>query len=275
MQFKEEVMMHYQIKFDQFGEYIEVPQLSELGLTHKFLLAPYNFKNRTGNEIATSIIDAMQSFNLDKTTLTVYTGQQTHSRHVNIIETLTNDEVVDNTVYYEVKDTDGLMTAMNNTVLLSKYADCIPIIIFDAQKKVHANIHSGWRGTLQKIGIHALQLMIEQFDVQVDDLWIVLGPAIGFHEFEVTEEVMRAFDDTFPHIIDQHYKKQDDTHWLIDTKGLYKTLFKQFGIKDDRIIDIDISTPLCPKCHSYRRDKADYQLMGVVSFVGAQEETTS
>lgn len=52
---------------------------------------------------------------------------------------------------------DGLITDKKEIVLATTNADCILLLMFDPIKKVIANVHSGWRGTLQVISIKTVE----------------------------------------------------------------------------------------------------------------------
>ena len=53
---------------------------------------------------------------------------------------------------------DGLITDKKEIVLATTNADCILLLMFDPIKKVIANVHSGWRGTLQEISVKTVVL---------------------------------------------------------------------------------------------------------------------
>ena len=55
---------------------------------------------------------------------------------------------------------DGLITNKNNIILSTTNADCILLIFFDPVKKVIANTHSGWRGTVQRISVKTIRKMM-------------------------------------------------------------------------------------------------------------------
>ena len=47
---------------------------------------------------------------------------------------------------------DGLVTDVPGVPLYTGYADCVPLFFFDPVKKVAALAHSGWKGTVGRIG---------------------------------------------------------------------------------------------------------------------------
>ena len=56
---------------------------------------------------------------------------------------------------------DGLITDQKNIAISTTNADCILLLFFDPIKKVIANTHSGWRGTVQRISVETVRKMKE------------------------------------------------------------------------------------------------------------------
>ena len=75
-------------------------------------------------------------------------------RKLNKTTSVTHTDCIENVDRTDVKytDVDGFITNKPNIDLTLSFADCTPILLYDPVKKVIANIHSGWRGTVQKIG---------------------------------------------------------------------------------------------------------------------------
>ena len=97
----------------------------------------------------------------------------------------------------EYNKTDGIITQKSNLVLSTTNADCILIYIFDPVKKVIANVHSGWKGTFQKIGEKAAQKMIKEYGCNQQDLIVCMCPSIRKCHFEVDQEVKDLFYNKF------------------------------------------------------------------------------
>ena len=233
----------------------ELPELTRLGLQHRFLLKPLNFRPVAFDQSVTQVATHFLPQNMP-----LVTGQQVHS--ANVAEVAVQD-LASVTI---IPDTDGTLTQQVGVALLAKYADCIPILLYDPVKKVHASVHSGWRGTLQGIGQKALQQMMDLYGCQPQNIRVGYGPAIGFEDFEVTAEVYQQFW-AYASDIPQAFRQKDATHWLIDTKQINKVRFEQMGISAQHQYDVAVSTVQDPKCHSYRRDQADFGLMAVVSYM--------
>ena len=92
---------------------------------------------------------------------------------------------------------DGLVTDCPGIVLSTSYADCVPVFLADPVHRAIAAVHSGWRGTVGKIGTKAVARMGEEFGSLPEDLVAVIGPSICASCYEVSEEVAAAFREAF------------------------------------------------------------------------------
>ncbi len=97
----------------------------------------------------------------------------------------------------DILRTDGLVTVDPDVALVTFYADCVPLFFLDPVQKVIALSHSGWRGTVDKIGKKTLELMQAQYNTNPQDLLVGIGPSIGPCCFEVDTPVADAFRTAF------------------------------------------------------------------------------
>ena len=88
---------------------------------------------------------------------------------------------------------DAVITNLEGVCIGVSTADCIPLLLFDAKRRVIAAVHAGWRGTVNGIASKALQTMKQIFGTQPEDVQVVVGPGISAASFEVGEEVVEAF----------------------------------------------------------------------------------
>ena len=83
---------------------------------------------------------------------------QEHTNRVKVVKEKINKNEPDfNLPQYD--KTDGLITNQKNILLATTNADCILLLFFEQIKKVIANTHSGWRGTLQRISVETIKKM--------------------------------------------------------------------------------------------------------------------
>lgn len=175
---------------------------------------------------------------------------QVHSDKIVIID--------ENNINEEFNNCDGLITNLTDTALIIKTADCQNIFLYDPKKKVIANVHSGWKGTLNKIVIKCIDLMVKKFNSNVSDIIVCISPSIKKCCFELDKDVYMLFKKTFPNIDNFcSYKKINGLpKYYIDTIKLNIELLKDYNI-DEKNIEV---SNLCTKCnhnmfHSYRYDK--------------------
>lgn len=142
---------------------------------------------------------------------------------------------------------DALYTTERRVALGIKIADCLPVTIIDPDHDVIANIHSGWRGAVQRITAVTLDALEREAQFVAKDALAFFGPTIRVCCFEVGEEVAALFAAPF---VDRKYAKPH-----VDIVAMTTALLQQRGFDTSRIID----SGLCTRCdgsifHSYRRE---------------------
>lgn len=112
-------------------------------------------------------------------------------------------------------------------------ADCQSIILYDKEKEVIGNIHSGWKGTLGKILSKGINLMIDRFSSNVEDIIVCIGPSILDCCFEVDKDVVDMFNEEFTDIeefIRLGEIKEGKQKYYIDTVGINKKELLRMGL---------------------------------------------
>ncbi len=93
----------------------------------------------------------------------------------------------------ELDGYDALVTGLPGVAVGVHTADCVPVLLYDPRRRVVAAIHSGWKGTVQRISQKVLFVMKSDFGSDAADVRAVIGPAIGPDSFQVGEEVVQFF----------------------------------------------------------------------------------
>ncbi len=88
---------------------------------------------------------------------------------------------------------DGLVTNEKGALLLAFYADCVPVLLYDHEKKVIAAVHSGWKGTAARIAGEAAMQMTRLFGCEQKNIIAAIGPCICKNCYEVGGEVESEF----------------------------------------------------------------------------------
>lgn len=108
-------------------------------------------------------------------------------------------------------DIDGLLTDEPGVVLATFYADCVPLYFVDTRKKAVALAHSGWRGTVGRMGMCVVDKMRETYGTDPSDIVAAVGPSICQACYEVSEDVADAFAAEF--------YKSGQTDEILESKG--------------------------------------------------------
>jgi polyphenol oxidase len=116
---------------------------------------------------------------------------------------------------------DALITREPGVLLTIQTADCIPILLADTRNRAIAAIHSGWRGTAQRIAEKTLGRMQMEFGTRPLEVIAALGPGIGGCCYEVGHEVVKEFTAKFPNArnwftgpFDALENGENDPNWL-------------------------------------------------------------
>lgn len=253
---------------ETFGDkdFLVFPELREMGLNHCFTTSDMDMGLKTNG----SVESIKENFKiiydyLGNTPIEIYSGYQTHSDAVQVVKSIEDGSYYAAGKYF--METDGLVTDIKNIGLVTRFADCTPILLFDPVKKVHGNVHSGWKGTLKEIGARAVDKMVEEYDSNPQDIQVILGPAIGKDDFEVDIDVMELFKDKFSYHEDIISRK-NEIKYLIDLREIIIRTLIDKGIEKNKIHSVEESTFSHRRFHSFRRDKEDFGQMALITMLG-------
>ncbi len=240
-------------------EYLQFKKLNKYSdiLTHCFTLRELDFKGFNDYKENKDFIT--ENYNkicnaLDLKYEYICRPNQTHTKNVKCV--YEGDEGI---YLDKFKNVDALVTNKKNKALVLAFADCMPLVFFDPIKKVIANTHSGWRGTLKRISEETVKCMIKEYNSNPENIICLIGPTIRKCHFEVDKDVKDLFYNEFKNLenIDNYITKQNEKEkYNIDAVQINKQMLLDLGLKQKNIIDSKICT-VCnkDKIHSYRADK--------------------
>ncbi len=155
---------------------------------------------------------------------------------------------------------DALTTAATRRGLVILVADCQPVILVDPVRRAVANVHSGWRGSVQNIIGAAVERMAREYGCRPADLICGIGPSLGpcCAEFiNYTRELPQWMWD---------YRRNGDRFdfWRISREQLLAA-----GVRPGRI---HVSR-ICTRCNqhlffSYRGERSTGRFAAVVGLEG-------
>lgn len=138
---------------------------------------------------------------------------------------------------------DGLMTNEPGIVLFTYYADCVPLFFVDTEKKVIALSHSGWRGTVKKMGQVTVERMEQEYGCKPENIVAAIGPSICQKCYEVSREVIEEFEKNFTEDeCRQFIEKKTEEKYQLDLWKVNEIILENAGIQKDNIENRNICT---------------------------------
>lgn len=171
-------------------------------------------------------------------------SDQTHTTNVRVITEEDRGKGILKPQDYS--DVDGMITNVPGIVLVTSYADCVPLYFVDPVRKAIGLSHSGWKGTVGHIGQKTVWKMHEVYGSEPKDIVAAIGPSICQSCYEVSDDVAEAFRANFT---------ADEAADILLDKGNGKyqlDLWKAnwYVLTDVGILPEHLSvTDLCTACH--------------------------
>jgi YfiH family protein len=176
-------------------------------------------------------------------------SKQTHTTNVLVVDEKDAGNGIVRPVPYD--DVDGLITNVKNLPLVTFYADCIPLFIYDPVKEVIALSHSGWRGTVGRMGAVTVNKMHEAFGCDPGDMICGIAPGICKNCYEISEEVAQEFRVAFGNSVAEAFlspsvfNPDDPGKYMLDLWAACRQVFLEAGIRQDHIEVTDY----CTRCN--------------------------
>lgn len=147
---------------------------------------------------------------------------------------------------------DAFVTDVPGVCLITAHADCIPVQLYDPDRKVIAAVHAGWRGTELGIAAKAAELMKAKYDCR--NIRGYIGPGISKCCFETDTDVPQAMREAFKWANEYISEGRAAGKFYVDLKGVNKRQLEEAGVRNIEVSDI------CTCCNenfcSHRRNPA-------------------
>lgn len=121
---------------------------------------------------------------------------QTHTNHVRVVTEADRGKGYGRERDY--KDVDGMVTNVPGLVLVTFYADCVPLGFVDPVHRAIGLSHSGWRGTVSDIAGVTVETMKREYGTDPADVLAIIGPSICRTCYEVSEDVVACIRENYP-----------------------------------------------------------------------------
>ncbi len=147
----------------------------------------------------------------------------------------------------DIVGVDGLITNDEGVVLMTFFADCVPLFFYDRRNRAIGAAHSGWRGTVARIGAKMIREMESEFGSDPEEILCVIGPSICQDCYEVSAEVAEQFQEEFEErdwneILFQKSREK----YQLDLWRANEIIFREIGVPKEHIE----TSGLCTCCHS-------------------------
>lgn len=139
-------------------------------------------------------------------------------------------------------DVDGLITDEPGLVLATFYADCVPLYFVDTVHRAIGLSHSGWRGTVGRMGLHTLRAMADAFGTDPADVLCAIGPSICRDCYEVSPDVAEEFRRVFGENAQRIIFAGRTGKYQLDLWEANRQVLLDAGVAKNRIIMPNICT---------------------------------
>lgn len=198
-------------------------------------------------------------------------SRQMHTANVRVISAADCGKGITKAIDYD--EVDGMVTNVPGVCLATFYADCVPLYFVDPVHRAIGLSHSGWRGSVGQIGRRTIERMQKEFGSDPDQILAAIGPSICQDCYEVSEDVIESFRESFApkHWPTLFYQKPSGKYQL----NLWKAnecILLESGIQPQNIA----VTNLCTCCNpdmlfSHRASKGKRGNLGAFLAIGKEE----
>ena len=170
-------------------------------------------------------------------------SDQTHTTNIRLVTKADGGKGVVREKDY--RDVDGLITKEKGLVLVTFYADCVPLYFYDPVQGAVGLAHSGWRGTVARMGEKMVDAMKEVFGSRPEDLLTAVGPCICQDCYEVSADVAEQFEQAFP---DRRAQRElltetvPGTKYHLNLQRANELILRECSVPTERIFTANLCT---------------------------------
>lgn len=144
-------------------------------------------------------------------------------------------------------DVDGLITNVPEITLATFYADCVPLYFVDPVHHAIGLSHSGWRGTVARMGKCTLEAMRREYGTKAADVYCAIGPSICQNCYEVSEDVAVQFEEAFSGHESEILLNKGNGKYQLDLWEANEIVLLEAGVKPEHLAVTDVCTCCNPE----------------------------
>ncbi len=146
----------------------------------------------------------------------------------------------------DMQSVDALITNEQGVTLVTYYADCTPLFFVDVKNKAIGLAHSGWRGTVERIGEKVVEKMTALYGTDPSDIVAAVGPAISVCCYEVDLPVAERFLALEDLDASRFVFPKPGGKYMLDLLECNRQILVKAGVRAENITLSD----LCTNCNS-------------------------
>ena len=223
------------LKVYQFGIFNSLP------LTHGIVtrhggISPHPWKSlNVGASVGDELVRVQENRDrifkaLGRDPASRYDVWQIHSNKVQIVEFPRGENAP--------VQADIIVTNRPQITLLLRFADCVPILLYDPDVKAIGLIHAGRQGLARNAPQAGVDAMVESYGSKPQNILAGIGPSICPQCYSVGEDVLLDFKTKMGLDVAKHYFSQKDTHYHLDLWKCSKELLENAGVTQIEVAEI-------------------------------------
>ncbi|HWS42492.1 MAG TPA: peptidoglycan editing factor PgeF [Pseudoflavonifractor sp.] len=191
---------------------------------------------------------------------------QVHADAVRICTSADAGVGLDRPAPYEA---DALVTDVPGLALAVFTADCLPILLYDGERRVVAAVHAGWRGTALGIVERTVERMAAQYGSDRANILAAIGTGISRCCFETREDVPNAMTESLGAAALPFIEAKEGGRFLVDLKGLNVLRLERAGLRAANVAVSNACTACLPQRYWSHRAAGDQRgsMAAVISLV--------
>lgn len=172
-----------------------------------------------------------------------------HQTHTTNVRAVTEEDAGKGVVRdRDYTDVDGLITDIPGITLVTFFADCVSLYLLDPVRRAIGLSHSGWRGTVGRMGRATLDAMHRSYGTEPSDVIACIGPSICQDCYEVGDEVAEAFAAAFEKKYhSQLFYQKENGRFQLNLWRANQIIFEEAGVDRRNIHTTDICTHCNPE----------------------------
>ena len=131
---------------------------------------------------------------------------------------------------------DGMITDQPDLPLVMRFADCVPLLMYDPVKPAIGLGHAGWRGTVSGMAAKMVNAMQRAYGSSPQDIQVVVGPAISRDNYEVGNEVAYEAHKYYGDASEVVWQDPDDGSAFFDLWLANQLDFQRMGVENVKVL---------------------------------------